>query len=70
MEEVYKKGSKYFGMSSGLMYSSEEVQEVNGSYWHGHASGMPVVEVAELEGKETRIHNGYPQFPTKSGSKY
>jgi hypothetical protein len=63
MEQVYKKGSKYFGMSSGLMYTKEEVGEVNGDYWHCHPSGMPVIEVAELEGYDTRTHGGYPITP-------
>lgn len=67
MEEVYKKGSKYFGMSSGLMYPKDEVQEINGSCWHGHGVGTPVIEVAEID-KDTRLHHGYPQYPSKSGN--
>lgn len=34
MEEVYKTGSHYFGMSSGLQYTKDEVEEKNGQYWH------------------------------------
>lgn len=61
MEEVYKKGSRYFGMASGLSYSKDEVQEVNGAYWHCHAHGYPVIEVGELESGDTRMHGGYPK---------
>ncbi len=71
MEKVYKKGSLYFGMSSGLMYDKDEVQEVNGCYWHCHASGQPVIEVAELPENDsygdTRVHGGFPQYPLASG---
>jgi hypothetical protein len=27
---------------------------------------MPVIEVAELEGKETRVHGGFPMYPAQS----
>lgn len=50
MEEVYKKGSKYFGMSSGKEYSSKQVKRYGGAYWHCHPMGAPVVEVGEYEG--------------------
>lgn len=63
MEQVYKKGSKFFGMSSGLQYTKDEVGEVNGDFWHCHPSGMPVIEVAEIEGYDTRTHGGYPIAP-------
>lgn len=66
MEEVYKKGSKFFGMKSGLQYESDDVQEINGCYWHCHPHGQPVVEVAELgedEYVDTRVHGGFPMIP-------
>jgi hypothetical protein len=67
MEQVYKNKNGFWGMSSGLKYTREEVQEVHpGCYWHGHGAGMPVIEVAELEGKETRVHGGFPMYPAQS----
>lgn len=66
MEAVYKKGSKFFGMTSGLMYTPDEVHETHdGCYWHEHGVGMPVIEVGELEGKDTRTHGGFPQYPSQ-----
>ena len=73
MEKVYKKGSLYFGESSGLMYPKDEVYEVNDCYWHCHPVGQPVIEVSELSDAEgsvdTRTHGGYPQYPLSSGKK-
>ncbi len=64
MEKVYRKGSKFFGMSSGLQYTRDQVHEAHpGCYWHGHGHGMPMVEVGEVEGKDTRTHGGFPMYP-------
>jgi hypothetical protein len=70
MEKVYKKGNKFFGMSSGLMYTRDQVHEAHpGCYWHGHAHGMPVIEVEELyETKDTRTHGGFPMYPSQRDS--
>jgi len=64
MEQVYKNKNGFWGMSSGLKYTSEEVHETHpGCYWHSHGVGMPMVEVGELEGKDTRTHGGFPMYP-------
>jgi len=67
MEKVYKKGNNFFGMSSGLMYTREEVSESHpGCWWHAHPHGMPVIEVAEFEDtKDTRTHGGFPMYPSQ-----
>ena len=73
MEQVYKKGSKFFGMASGLQYDKDDVQDINGCYWHCHPVGMPVTEVMELPDNDgypdTRVHGGYPMYPAQKGSK-
>lgn len=39
MEEVYKNSKGFWGMSSGLKYTKDEVKEVNGSYWKESRGG-------------------------------
>lgn len=68
MEQVYKNKNGFWGMSSGLKYSKDEVHEAHpGCYWHGHGHGQPVIEVAEVEG-DTRVHGGFPQYPAQGDS--
>jgi hypothetical protein len=71
MEKVYKNKHGYWGMSSGLKYRDDEVQESHpGCYWHGHGHGMPVIEVEETyETKDTRMHGGYPMYPAQGKGK-
>lgn len=48
MEEVFKAGNKFFGIS-GKEYSKKQVEDYGpGGYWHCHKIGAPVVEVDEL----------------------
>jgi hypothetical protein len=61
MEEVFKAHSNKFFGTSGREYPKDEVQEVNGQFWHCHGVGMPVIEVGELEDGDTRMHSGYPK---------
>lgn len=70
MEAVYKNKNGFWGMSSGLKYPEAEVHETHeGCYWHAHGVGQPVVEVGEVDGKDTRTHGGYPMYPAKGNSK-
>jgi hypothetical protein len=49
MEEVFKVGKKFFGVS-GKEYSKKQVQDYGaGGIWHCHGIGAPVVEVDEVE---------------------
>lgn len=67
MEEVYKKGSKYFGMSSGLEYGKDAVYETSeGCYWRCNPSGLTVVETfdpGDGHADDTRFHGGYAKNP-------
>ncbi len=71
MEEVYKKGSKYFSMQTGRQIDPKHVEKVGPFQWHCHGVGMPVVEVAEYEYNTRRDASTYEdEFPnTKGGYK-
>ena len=47
MEELYRKGSRYFGMTTGREIPKENVEERNGFYWDAPRHGIPMVEVEE-----------------------
>ena len=67
MEEVYKKGSRYFSMQTGRELSAEHVEQVGPFYWHCHGIGMPVVEVAEYEENTRRDAETYKDDVGPSG---
>lgn len=62
MEMVYKKGSRYFGMSSGLEYPKDAVTKTGDEdYWRVNPDGLTVRETYEPGGRlaeDTRLNEG------------
>lgn len=68
MEEIYKKGGKYFSMQTGRQISPKHVEKIGPFNWHCHSVGMPVVEVAEYEESTRRDASTYEnEFPNTEG---